>query len=516
MGGGLPIRLLNLRKSVSGRLFMRLLSSYLAVTLLSLTVLGVLFAYMMHRYFFRVEGWEVSARADRAISILREPLGDMDLEKLQQRTETLAYSYSVRLWVIDEGGTALASSGGGQEASGLDLDEVEMMHVLEGNILTKQIAGPKQNSLLHVKPVITSPGGQESDDEIMGAVALESPLGRTVNTLAQVARLGFWAAIPALALAATVGFSLSRRISRPVEEMSRVARGISRGNLEKRVSRQWGHEMDQLAETFNQALEQIVSTMEERERLERLRKEFLSNTAHEFKAPLTTLRGFLELMLDRDLDEGERRRYMELMLEDTLHLNRLVQDLIDLSSLESGDVRFEMTSLAPGRLVARVIEHFESQAREDGVELIGEVSSSLPCVRGDSSRLHQVLTNLIRNALQHTPPGGQVLVRAAMREGDSDSVWFTVSDTGPGVPESERDLIWERFHKIDSARSRQESGTGLGLAIVKEIVDRHDGTVGVVDGESGGAEFYFSVPLAREIANGRSDPSGSLGDGQRG
>ena len=498
-----------MRALLSRRLFVKLLVSYLSIVFLALTVLGVLFVYMMHKYFFRVEGWELSARADKVISLMKKPLSADDQAEIRSIARTLAYSYEVKLWVIDKDGATLASSEAVQPESGLKLEESEMKNVLAGNVLTKQITGPEFNSLLCVKPVIVPEKNGNSllnpakpkKEEVWGVLAVEAPLGKTSATLGNIAKLGVYAALPAVLLAVFAGLTFSRRISRPIEEMNAVARDISKGNLQKRVRYKSGDEMEQLAQMFNQAVEQVVSTVEQQKRLERLRKEFLSNIAHEFKAPLTSLRGFLELMLDGKLRPEQQARYLQIMLLDTIHLDRLVQDLLDLSSLESGEVSLNLAAIPPGELVQWAAEHFQPLAQQNRIMLSTGRQPDLPLVRADRDRVHQVLLNLVKNAFQHTPPGGEIKLAASRARENPEMVFFTVSDTGSGIPEEELENIWDRFYKVDRARTRKEAGTGLGLAIVKEIVKRHGGRVFVESAAGKGSVFGFTLPAASREAN---------------
>lgn len=490
--------------SLFRKLFVKLMASYLAVVILALTVLGVLFVYMMHKYFFRVEGWELTARADKVISLIEEPLAQKNREAIQSTTNTLAYSYDVKLWVMDEKGETLANSEAGQPESGLELEKGEMENVLAGNVITKQITGPEFNSLLHVKPIIRQEKVENSlleqpvlkKQDILGVLAVEAPLGKISSTIANIAKLGVYATLPAALLAICVGFTLSRRISRPIEEMNKVAGDISKGKLEKRVQYKSGDEMEQLALAFNHAVEQIVNTVEQQKKLERLRKEFLSNVAHEFKAPLTSIRGFVELMLDGKLQEGQQAKYLEIMLRDSIHLNRLVQDLLDLSSLESGDVSLHLTSIQPQDLIHWVMEHFQPESEKRQITLTSAFDPDLPPVKADRDRVHQVLLNLVSNAFQHTPAGGEIKITVNKSSAKPGVVFFAVGDTGSGIPRDETENIWERFYKVDRARTRKETGTGLGLAIVKEIISRHGGQVYVESDVGEGSLFGFSLPAA--------------------
>ncbi|GAW93018.1 ATP-binding protein [Calderihabitans maritimus] len=227
--------------------------------------------------------------------------------------------------------------------------------------------------------------------------------------------------------------------------------------------------------------------------LERLRRDFVASVSHELRTPLTYLQGYAEAILDGLAETPQQqRKYLEIILEETLRLRRLVSELLDLSQLESGQINLNFSTFSLPQLVRRVTDKLKPVAEKQGIILKTDLPSDLPLVFSDEDRVEQVLINLLDNALQHTPTQGEITIKAEVLP---EEIKISVADTGPGIPREELPLIWERFYKVDKARTRAGKGTGLGLAIVKNIVTALGGEVGVESEVGKGSVFSFTLPL---------------------
>jgi two-component system, OmpR family, phosphate regulon sensor histidine kinase PhoR len=237
----------------------------------------------------------------------------------------------------------------------------------------------------------------------------------------------------------------------------------------------------------------VLHDITELRKLERVRRDFVANVTHEFKTPLTAIQGFAETLLGGALDDQEnRRRFLDIIVEHARRLARLTDDLLKLSKMDADRLELEIHSVSAFQLIESCLETSQRRAAERDISISVNLPEALPEVAGDRRRLAEVLQNLLDNATQYTLPGGKITLSAEAIEGE---VVFTVADTGIGIPKVDQPRIFERFYRVDAARSREAGGTGLGLAIAKHLVEVHGGRIWV-DSEVGqGTQFHFSVPV---------------------
>ena len=222
-------------------------------------------------------------------------------------------------------------------------------------------------------------------------------------------------------------------------------------------------------------------------------REFVSNVSHELRNPLAAIRAMVETLETGQVDDREvMRNFLERISRDVDRMSALVDDLLELSRLESGQVPLQLAEVSPGDLLRDASARFESPARERGIDLVIAPPPHLPSLNADPDRLRQVLINLLENALRFTPAGGRVTLSAAELD---NAIEFRVEDSGVGIAREHLPHVFERFYKVD--RSRQDTGTGLGLAIVRQIVEAHGGTVSVASDEGVGTVFSFLLPPSR-------------------
>lgn len=232
-------------------------------------------------------------------------------------------------------------------------------------------------------------------------------------------------------------------------------------------------------------------------RLEQVRKDFVANVSHELRTPLTAIQGFAETLLSGALeDQQNNRRFVEIIRDHATRLSRLTDDLLKLSRIEAGKLDMDFQAVDLGLLMEASVESARNAANQKQLSLAAaDPPVNLPRVLGDANLLREVLRNLLDNAIQYTPPGGRIEMNVTAKE---NSVIVTVADTGIGIPQSDQSRIFERFYRVDVARSREVGGTGLGLAIAKHIVEAHGGQIWVDSAVGEGSKFYFSVPLAAD------------------
>ena len=237
----------------------------------------------------------------------------------------------------------------------------------------------------------------------------------------------------------------------------------------------------------------VLHDITELRKLERVRRDFVANVSHEFRTPLTAIQGFSETLLAGAVnDPNNRDRFLGIILEHSRRLARLTEDLLRLSEMDAERLELEVRRLAVSQLVESCYETAQHRAAEKGLTLSLQLPDRLPDIAGDSRRLQEVLQNLLDNAIQYTLPGGKIVLSA---EAQNDEVIFTVSDTGIGIPRSDQPRIFERFYRVDAARSREAGGTGLGLSIAKHLIEVHGGRIWVESEVGEGSQFHFSIPV---------------------
>lgn len=233
-------------------------------------------------------------------------------------------------------------------------------------------------------------------------------------------------------------------------------------------------------------------TMEKEQ--EELRKKFVSNVSHELRTPLTYLQGYTEALLDGMAENpSDREKYLKIILDETLRLKRLVNKLLDLSLIESNNIKLKKDKISISELIQRVLRKFVPITSENNID-IGLNLEKLPLLFVDEDRIEQVLINLIDNSIRHSKKNSRIIIGARKSE-DGNNIIVSVKDEGKGIPEDELPFIWGRFYKTDKARTRDDSGTGLGLSIVKNIINLHGGRVWARNRKEKGAAFYFSLPI---------------------
>jgi two-component system, OmpR family, phosphate regulon sensor histidine kinase PhoR len=236
----------------------------------------------------------------------------------------------------------------------------------------------------------------------------------------------------------------------------------------------------------------VIRDVTRSRKLEQMRTEFVSNVTHELRTPLTAIRGFAETLLEGALDDPDAaHHFVEIIKRESDHLGHLIEDLLDLSRIESGKLKVRKEPVDLATLAAETVGRLAEKAQGLGVQLNLAFPEGLPVISGDPARLAQVLINLVDNGLKYTPAGGSVTVSA---EEAGPFLKVTVRDTGVGIPKADLPRIFERFYRVDKARSRATGGTGLGLSIVKHIVDAHGGSISCVSDVGQGAVFTFTLP----------------------
>lgn len=363
-----------------------------------------------------------------------------------------------------------------------------------------------RDALSELRPVLQDgqPIGPASDP--YGWLFVGSMIPGTGNPLqtvisATLARAGFISAAIILVLATIVAAYWSRWLLRPLKALETASRTLAAGDFETRVPVPRGkHELRSLAESFNAMAEEIGAQ-------EATRRRFIADAAHELRTPVTLMSTRIEMLREGIYEPGpEQWQALERSAD---RLGDLVDDLQVLARLDAGRVVATSRAVDPADVLSQLTHEFGPAARQAGVTLKTQTrTETAPAVLADPGRLHQVLANLLANALRHTPEGGRVLLGARASSAASAAssppasshlqVELSVEDTGPGIPEEERERVFERFVRLDQARAREQGGSGLGLAIARHLTELQGGSIRVESASESdhGARFVVTMPPA--------------------
>ncbi len=306
-----------------------------------------------------------------------------------------------------------------------------------------------------------------------------------INFIDAINEITTTAMIVSLAVAIAVSLFTSRRIVEPIRAMMRASREIAAGRFDRRVIVPGEDELGELARSFNQMAEELETT-------EQRRLNLIADVAHELRTPLTNIRTMLDALTDGVLS-ADASAY-DTMSKEVRRLQRLVHDLQELSRAEAGQMSIHPEPVSPDTLISGVVDRLALQFHDKGVALHVALAPDLPPVLADPARITQVLVNILGNALQYTPEGGEVWISAKQR---GDEVQFLVRDTGRGIPPEDLSHIFERFYRVDKSRARASGGSGIGLTISKHIVEAHGGRIWAAsEGAGQGSAFGFTLPVA--------------------
>lgn len=295
------------------------------------------------------------------------------------------------------------------------------------------------------------------------------------------------AAGAALVAAVIVSTFVTRRLVSPIQRMKVASQRIAAGDYDERVDVLGEDELGALARSFNRMAQKLAETEERR-------RELIGDVTHELRTPLANIKSVMEALVD-DLLPADPATFHKVEQE-VGRLQRLVQDLEALSRAEAGQLLLERQPVDPATLIADAAARLQLQYQEKGVGLDVELPAGLPAIDGDRWRLMQVLVNLLGNALQYTPEGGQVTVTATYGQGE---LVVHVADTGIGIGPEHLPHLFERFYRVEKSRSRAGGGSGIGLTIARHLVEAHGGRIWAESGGPGqGSTFTFTLPVARQ------------------
>ncbi len=408
--------------------------------------------------------------------------GQIDIIRLSSLAENISRQAEARVVFIDDQGLVVGDSVrvGGLLNQTIEHEDVQI--ALEGEVSSSTNYSERiEHQIIQMAIPV-----KEDNDKIIGVIFLSTSLENVHQTLADIRIFLFLATILAMVVVGGGSVALARRFTGPLEELTTAARKMSEGKLDQHIEFSAGDEIGRLAEQFNvmaRRLNYYTNNL----------KKFAADVAHEVRTPLTTMSLLTKALKEHDMKPEQQKEFIEDLDNELERLVALVNDLLELSKLEKDRVEFE--EVVMNFLLQDIVTENNYRFGQAGLDLIDYIPDKNLKVYAVPRQLRQVVSNLLDNAINYTPPGGMVTISLYR---DGKEVITKVEDTGNGIPKEDQSFIFERFYRVERARSREGGGTGLGLAIVSEIIAKHNGRVWVESEKGQGSSFYFALPAAEE------------------
>jgi two-component system OmpR family sensor kinase len=471
------------------RLSGRLLASYTLVIVACLAFVGGAFVVLLMRLSLPERQIYQELDALSRLITLRPVLDTLLLEEAPERLlpalQRVAENQQVRVILTTVSGQVLADTAGVLTGQNL-LEQSRIGERSPERILgTYRAPGTLRRWLFVGRPVtaVDSRYGRWFVVARQGPrLALAQLFGQNlVPPLLQAGLLG-------MALAVLLAWLVSRWVAGPVQRTAAAARAVAGGDYDQQIEPRGPAEVQELAHAFNRMARQVKASQQ-------AQQDFVANVSHDLKTPLTSIQGFSQAILDGTAVDAEaNQRAAEVIHNEAGRMRRMVDDLLLLARMDAGQVHLDRRQVDLGELLASCVARLEPSATEGGIRFDLELPpSGLPPVTGDPDRLMQLFSNLLDNALKHTPEGGRV---TALAESGDGCVEVSVTDTGPGIPAEELPRIFERFYQVDKSRARSDAeGVGLGLAIAQELAEAHGGRISVESKIGVGTRFSVALPV---------------------
>jgi signal transduction histidine kinase len=464
-------------------LFSKLIVTFSVIIAVSFVIVASFLSYWFDSYSF-------SQRKDQLLkesqflgpAAVKYIQGDISSEKLNDTMSNIASYLSADIWIVDSYGYVFAVSNEKDKSLiGNQLLTTELERLRSGYNVEEQ--GDYEGYF--ESPVHTFEVPVFDGQTFQCVIIMHTSLADIKKPLESVFEIIWLSAILAIIMSSIVIYYVSQRVLvRPLRQINYAADRIAKGEVDKRVVLNSKDEIGELADSFNSMADSL-------EAVENKRREFISNVSHEIRSPITSIKGFIGGILDGVIPKEKHNYYLTIAYEEIQRLTRLVNDLLDLSAIESGQFRLRIEEVDINEIIRQSVIRFESKIMQKKVKVGVLLQGDKLMVAGDRDRLTQVITNLLDNSMKYAPVSGNINIKTVIK---GPKAVVTIFNDGPHIPESEIKYIWERFYKADKARSSKVS-TGLGLSIVRSIITQLGEDVWAENKEPKGVVFTFTLKM---------------------
>ena len=470
----------------------KLILGFVIIETLILILLLFSFDYIVINQF----KYQLIDEIKKEINIIEFGLTDLDKDNFSthiNRLDKLSAQLNSRIILYDRKKSILYDFSSGLEKPSGDYRILELAEAGNYKVEIRKFRGNPQKYLYLTKKVYINLRPYKVRD--VGFITIVTDLSRIDAFAADVRSKIFIAALLIFIVGTFIIRSFTNKIIKPISIIINSLREYSKTGIAQPIELSGSEEFKFLTESINKLMEKIESDFNELKKLERYRSEFLGNVSHELRTPIFTIQSYLETLIDGGVNDPEINvKYLKKAYENLERLNRLLNDLIDISQIESKQLRFSFRYFNINDLIQRVVDNLKIIAEQKEITIEFKKDDNLQeMVWGDKERLYQVFENLIDNAIRHNPPQTQIKIYYKKQ---NSSLRIFVEDNGVGIPEEDLPRIFERFYRVSKERSRESGGTGLGLSIAKHIIEAHESKIFVESKLNQGTKFYFDLKIA--------------------
>ena len=464
-------------------LYSKFLLGYLVFGLLGFVTIATLSSRMVHRYLVEQQANllydEANTLANHCSSLYSGM--SLDLESASSQLEIMSDFIEADIWVVDQNGSIIADS----RINGLTGHTIENFNP---TAIGNQSYGIGNYYGLFPYDVISVSAPITGNYTTYGYILIHKPLSTLETELNQILNIVYISGLILFALSLIILLVFTKTVYFPLRRITEGTNEYASGHLEHRIKVETQDEMGYLAATLNYMSSEL-------NKLEEYQRTFIANVSHDFRSPLTSIKGYLEAILDGTIPPEMQEKYLSRVISETERLNKLTQGMLTLDSLDSKGY-LSRTNFDINRTIKDTAASFEGTCDAKDISFELTFSNSIQMVYADLGKIQQVLYNLIDNAIKFSHPGGTIYIQTSLRR---EKVFISVKDNGIGIPKESQKKIWDRFYKSDTSRGKDKKGTGLGLAIVKEIIQSHGENIDVISTEGVGTEFIFSLPRSTNL-----------------
>lgn len=478
-------------------LFRKYLSISLAIVLASFFLLGTVMLVFVSSFWQNEKSVLLQTNA-KNIAELMENRDDVlgasnETTGLQMLTETFAANIEADIFVTDVSGTCLA---GAYESSGLTESFTVEPWIMNSVLKNGEYRGNGTLSGVYKDNYMIIGCAVERDGRVTGAVFATASLAALNSYRVEILRMFLWAAIAAFAIAFFAAWGFSFRMVQPLRKMAAAARSFGEGDFSVRVDESSQDEIGELAVAFNAMATSLADS-------ECANRSFIANVSHELKTPMMTISGFIDGILDGTIPPDQEKKYLRIVSSETKRLSRLVRTMLDLSRIDNGELHLRMRRFDLTNTMLNALLSFEQRIEEKNLQILGLENAESLYVDGDPDMIHQVLYNLIENAVKFTPDGGYIALKMEKQPGKT---YMAIRNSGPGIAPDEVEMVFDRFYKTDRSRNKDKTGMGLGLYIVRTIIRQHGGEITASSIPGDYTEFSFFLPDKQEEKKAETAP----------